>query len=269
MFDPVRRASFDAVADLYAEARPGYPEVLIEDIVALAGAGEDSRLLEIGCGPATATLPLARHGCAIPCIELGPTLAQRAWARLAGFPRVKIVNADFEKAELPEQAFDLTVSGSAFHWLNPETALPKIAGALRQRGSLALFWNHQWYPDTPMGRALQKAYRTAPTISRGDNFDVPGQPPRFEAKLAKRRASIDACGFFEPVETRHYPWSASYDTESYLKLMQTYSDHATLPDDVRARLLDAVRKAIDAHGGTVEREYVSSLLFTSKRSTVS
>jgi len=219
-------------------------------------------LLETGCGPGTATLPFAGRGCSMRCIELGASLAGLARARLAEFPRIEIVHADFEEVSLPEGAFDLALSGSAFHWLNPGTALPRIAGALRTPGALAVFWNHQWRPETPMGRALQAVYRTVPTLSRHDHFDVPGQPARYQTRLAKRRAGIEASGLFDPVETREYPWTESYDADAYLKLMQTYSDRATLAPDQRARLLDAVREAIEANGGTVERQYVSSLLFT-------
>ena len=47
----------------------------------------------------------------------------------------------FEEWRLQEAAFDLAVSATAFHWVDPEVAYPRVAGALRPTGSLALFWN--------------------------------------------------------------------------------------------------------------------------------
>ena len=47
--DRSKRVIFDEVADLYDEARPGYPDVLIEDIVNLSGIAPDGRILELPC----------------------------------------------------------------------------------------------------------------------------------------------------------------------------------------------------------------------------
>jgi ubiquinone/menaquinone biosynthesis C-methylase UbiE len=44
------RAIFDEAALLYDEVRPGYPEELFDDIVALSGIPSGGRILEIGCG---------------------------------------------------------------------------------------------------------------------------------------------------------------------------------------------------------------------------
>ncbi len=70
-----RRATFDRAAELYERARPGYPDELIDDVVALAGLRPRSRVVEIGCGTGKATLPLAEGGLRITCVELGASLA--------------------------------------------------------------------------------------------------------------------------------------------------------------------------------------------------
>src|SRR5262249_40618714 len=46
----LRRATFDEVAELYARARPRYPEFVIDDAVELGGLVPGSRIVEIGCG---------------------------------------------------------------------------------------------------------------------------------------------------------------------------------------------------------------------------
>lgn len=56
-----RRASFDADAHAYDDARPGYPDPLFDDMVALAGVPEHGSVLEIGSGTGKATLPLAQR----------------------------------------------------------------------------------------------------------------------------------------------------------------------------------------------------------------
>ena len=48
--DPIRRDSFDSVAEAYDRGRPSYPEPLVDDLITLANIGEGSTVLEIGPG---------------------------------------------------------------------------------------------------------------------------------------------------------------------------------------------------------------------------
>ena len=71
MTDSERRHLFNQVAELYDSARPGYPGALFDDILSYANLPQNARILEVGCGTGQATLPLARRGYAIDCIEPG------------------------------------------------------------------------------------------------------------------------------------------------------------------------------------------------------
>jgi ubiquinone/menaquinone biosynthesis C-methylase UbiE len=54
-----QRETFDAIADLYGRARPGYPDALVDDVVAFAGLKTGDVILEIGCGAGQATAGFA------------------------------------------------------------------------------------------------------------------------------------------------------------------------------------------------------------------
>jgi hypothetical protein len=56
------------------------------------------------------------------------------------------------------------------------------------------------------------------------------------------------------------PWVRRYASDEYAELIDTHSDHRTLDDDVRAALLDAVRAAIDGHGGAIDYPYDTQLV---------
>ena len=91
------RRTFDAVAEEYQGARPEYPDALYEALIGLTGVVADrDELCEVGCASGKATLPLARRGFAISCVELGGALAAEARRNLAGFGRVRVDHADFE-----------------------------------------------------------------------------------------------------------------------------------------------------------------------------
>src|SRR5215217_7730278 len=128
------RTTFDRAASLYDEVRPGYPDDLFDDIVSLSGIQPGGRILEIGCGTGQATVPFARRGYRILCIELGENMATVARRNLEGYPQAEVRTGAFEEWPLQEGAFDLTISATAFHWLDPGIAYPKAAGT-RARSS--------------------------------------------------------------------------------------------------------------------------------------
>ena len=74
---------------LYDEVRPGYPEELFDDVVSLSGIPAGGRILEIGCGTGQATVPFARRGYRILCVELGENLAAVARRNLEAIPAAR------------------------------------------------------------------------------------------------------------------------------------------------------------------------------------
>ena len=91
------RTTFDEAALLYDEVRPGYPYALFADVVSLSGIPSGGRILEIRCGTGQATVPFARRGYRILCVELGENLAAVARRNLASYPRAEVQTEDFEE----------------------------------------------------------------------------------------------------------------------------------------------------------------------------
>ena len=155
-------------------------------------------MLEIGCGTGQATVSLARRGYRVLCVELGENLAAVARRNLASYPRAEVLTADFEDVSLPEGAFDLAISATAFHWLDPAVAYPKVARALRPGGVIALFWNEHVHSDAS-GRffeAAQEVYeREAPEIVKPDDHKGLPRPE----DLLDRSEGIEASGLFAGV----------------------------------------------------------------------
>src|SRR5688572_25498368 len=134
------RTTFDSAADLYQRARPEYPEALYDPLVAAAGLSAGDRLLEIGCATGTATLPLARRGFRISCVELGPALASAARRNLADFPEVEVIEGAFETFVPPTaDPFELVFAATAWHWLDPAIRFRRAWELLGTGGHLA-FW---------------------------------------------------------------------------------------------------------------------------------
>lgn len=249
------RKTFGEAAELYDRARPGYPPELLEDLAQLAGLAPGARVLEIGCGTGQATMPLAERGYAIVAVELSAALAAVARRKLARFPAVEIVVSAFEDWPLPVELFDVVVSATAFHWIDPEVRMDKAADALRPGGKLAVVETHhvaggdaafftdaqacyeRWDPATPAGFRLPQADEVPATSE-----ELEGSP-RFEAGVSRR-----------------YEWEQRYSTAEYLELLLTYSGHRALEAGARRGLLDCISGLIDSRdGGSVAKRYLTVL----------
>lgn len=155
---PALRATFDAVAALYDEVRPGYADVIIAAIIERSGLPAAGRILEIGCGSGQITRPLAARGYAILALELGPALAALAAEHLRPYPHARVLNVAFEDWPVERGAFDLALSAQAFHWIAPEPGLARAAEALRPQGAIALVWHLDRSEHTEFYRATRPIY---------------------------------------------------------------------------------------------------------------
>ncbi len=247
---------FDGVAERYDTFRPGYPEELIDAIVATVGLAAGARILEIGCGTGKATALFARRGYSILCVEPGRNLAAVAVRNLKGYP-VEFEIARFEEWNERVNEFDLAISAQAFHWVPKEIGYAKIARALRPDGWLALFWNRYPSDQGAIFEELEQVYRA---------HDPALSPPMgpVEEQIQATRNEVAASHQFGDVQVKTFAWSARYSTQAYLGLLGTYSDHLRLEQAERGRLFTAIAKVIDRHGGYIDKPYLTVLYLAKK-----
>jgi SAM-dependent methyltransferase len=249
------RELFDEDAELYDRARPGYPPEMFDDLAELAGLGPGPRILEIACGTGQATVPLARRGCRITAVELGPSMAAVARRKLTPFPEVEVVTSAFEDWPLPQEPFDAAFCATAFHWLDPAVRVTKSADALRPGGALATVTTHHVAGGSEAFFAeVQECY---------EHFD-PATPPglrlRPAADIPRDSDEIDRSGRFGPAVFRRYERELTYTTRQYLDVLLTYSGHRALPADAREGLLGCIGELADTrHGGRVTKRYLTEL----------
>lgn len=254
-YDINRRTTFDRVAQRYEKARPGYPEPLFDEIIALSGIPDDGRILEVGCGTGKATRSFARRGYAMHCLELGANMAALAAHNCEPYPEVQIEVTSFEDWPLEKAAFDLVFAAQAFHWIPQEIAYSKSAAALKPGGTLALFWNLYPPMESSLRRELDAIYqRNVPELSSRATARTPA------VMIEEIVNDFDDSGYFDPAVVEQFPWSATYSADRYVDLLSTYSDHISLPESTRQALLTDIRALIDANGGEIERPYLAVLI---------
>ena len=256
------RAIFDQAALDYDAVRPGYPEELIEDVISISSIPEGGRLLEIGCGTGQATLPFAKRGYSILCLDIGKELAAIAAQKCRPYPQVKIEIASFEEWEAEGNTFDLVMSATAFHWIPPEIGYPKSAKVLKDMGSIAIFSNSHPTPYTGFFKSGHKVYQKI--VPEWKN---PSDAPPMEESINSKETYINSMGFFERVQVRTYAWTRGFTTADYIKLLNTFSDHRSLEEGRRSRLFNEIAELIETEfEGIVNRPYFSLLFIARKKS---
>jgi SAM-dependent methyltransferase len=108
------RTAFGGNPQAYDAARADYPARLFKLIRARCAIGPMTRAFEIGPGTGKATRPMLDLG-------LGSLIGVEPDARLAAYlrkeladPRLRLVEATFEAADLPEGGFDLGYAATSF-----------------------------------------------------------------------------------------------------------------------------------------------------------
>ena len=62
-----------------------------------------------------------------------------------------------------------------------------------------------------------------------------------------------------------FSWTRTHDTAGWLALLQTHSDHQTLPPQRRERLLAEIGDAVDSVGGSFDMPYEAVLVSARRR----
>ncbi len=256
------RATFDATARDYQQARPEYPDELYDSLIRQSGIRPGDRLLEVGCATGKATRPLARRGFLVTCVEIGPALAAAARRELAPFTGVDIVHADFETwPPQPARSFDLVFAATAWHWLDPEVKYRRAWQRLRPAGRLAVWDAVHVGPagGDPFFGEIQQVYDAI-----GEGLPPGTGLPRPE-ELPGQAAEIAASGLFGAVTSRLFDWEVVYGAEEYIRLLDTFSGHIAMAGWQRDRLYGEIRRRLAARPGGRLRRHWGAVLNVARR----
>ena len=119
---PDLKTTFNTVASLYDEVRPGYPDELVRDVLDLSGMDRSGKILEVGCGTGQASRLFASLGCEMTCLDIGENLIKVARARLNNYKNVRFVLCPFEDWDSASK-FDLVISATAFRWVRSKSQI--------------------------------------------------------------------------------------------------------------------------------------------------
>ncbi|MEU5846773.1 class I SAM-dependent methyltransferase [Saccharopolyspora shandongensis] len=242
--------SFGVDAKRYDQARPHYPDALVERIVA-ASPGPD--VLDVGCGTGIEARQFQAAGCAV--LGVDPDARMAEFARRTG---VEVEVATFEAWDPAGRTFDAVVAGQAWHWVDPVAGAAKAARVLRPGGRLAVF-AHVFEPPPPVAEAFAAAYQRVAPDSPLALHARSAKPAKdaYQTMFATAFDGIRQSGEFGEPDQWRFDWEQRYTREEWLNLLPTTGALTRLPPDQLAEVLNAVGTAIDEIGGGFTMEYTT------------
>ena len=247
-----RQTVFGEVADEYDRIRPGYPEQLVDDVLAAAGPGP---VLEVGAGTGKATGAFARRGIDLTCIE--PDARMAAVLR-RNVPDVTVVVSPFEQWR-PDRGYGLLYSAQAWHWVDQDRRADLAWAALAPGGVFAPFWNVFLVADPGLHAALARVdarhgldAHTAHRNLAGERVDL--------GDFLDDWPQLDLTGDrFTDRQSRRYESTLSYSSAGYRQYLLSTSMYRLLDPAAAAAVLDDTVAVIDEHGGSIEFQVSTDL----------
>lgn len=229
-----RGSRFGEVADVYDDARPGYPPQVAASIRSYA-RGPLTTIAEIGAGTGHGTEVLTGLGAPITCVEPDPRMAAVLAAR---HPQVTVVVAPFEGWSPPPGGVSLLACAMAWHWLDPDTRARRAFDALAPGGTLAVFGHRYAYADPAHDAAIGAAFRSVDS-----GVETAPRPDTWA------RDDVAATGLFSDVTLVSAARQVPMTTAAYLRLVRTFGPfRARSPRDQQA-VLDALAATLGGLGG--------------------
>lgn len=236
-----RGLTFGSVAEAYERYRLGYPDELVDRVLAHARRPVRTAV-EIGAGTGKATRVFAAAGIAVTALEPDADMLAQLTANVRG--QVTPVLSTFEEADLSGPV-DLVYAAAALHWTDPATRWERIARVLSSGGVVASFGGPRHIADPELRervRQLREPYVPEDDVHsplRGRD-DGPAPDGQLQWPGTDMRDSPCLTDVVQVVLDRRLHLSA----EHLIGHLATVSAYLLLDADARAEVLARIRSVL-------------------------
>jgi SAM-dependent methyltransferase len=230
-----RALSFGTAAAAYEHFRLGYPDDVVDLVLAYAGRPLQTAL-EIGAGTGKATRLFAARGIAVTATD--PDAAMLAELSKHVPRTVTTVCTAFE--ELPSgPTYDCVFAAAALHWTEPERRWERVAALLSPGGVFASFGGPAQLAD-PALRDVEHAARSI----FGETVD----PVVLDAAVGREMhwpgTELEKCEWFDDVEQHIIARRATVTAHEYVGQLSTLSSYLILSSADRPALAERLLAAL-------------------------
>lgn len=213
-----RSLSFGSAAAAYERGRPSYPPEAIDWLLPVGAR----QVLDLGAGTGKLTTRLVERGLDVVAVDPIPDMLEVLSASL---PETRALLGTAEEIPLEDNSVDVVLVAQAWHWVDPERAIPEVARVLRPGGRLGLVWNTR---DERLGWVRELGQIIG---SDGDGGRTQVTLPEPFADLAHHRVE----------------WTSYLTPQALIDLVASRSYCITSPTEVRTQTLEQVRRLLATH----------------------
>ena len=194
-------------SDDYATHRPGPPDSFYERLDRIA-AIDGARALDLGTGPGTVALELARRGADVVGIDVAPEQISSARQvaeelELGGRTRFEVATA--EDTGLETDTFGLVTACQCWHWFDGDAALAEARRVLRPGGVLAIVAYSYLAEHSPLASETEELI-----LELNPSWNMAGWTGVFPAWMDQVKNAglelIEAFGYDHPQPFSHDRW---------------------------------------------------------------
>lgn len=134
---------FTGKADLYAKARPDYPESLINYLVKKLNFNGSTVIADIGSGTGKLSVEFLKRNYKCFCVEPNEDMRNMAENLLAEYNGFYSVNGTEANTTLKSNSVDIVTVAQAFHWFDADKFKIECKRILKPNGYVVLIYNHR------------------------------------------------------------------------------------------------------------------------------
>jgi SAM-dependent methyltransferase len=235
-----RRLSFGSVAPDYDRYRPAPPPQTLDWLI----PPDATAVLDLAAGTGAVTRLLIGRAARVVAVE--PDERMRA-VLAARCPEAEVLEGRGEDIPLTDASVDAVVIASAWHWLDPERAVPEIARVLRPGGKLGVIRVSRdsrvaWVAEF---NALMREARGADRAPDAPTTDAPTTDGPRKDRRRRREVTFPPGSPMSSVEEHTVEYTLPMTKDDLFGLLGTYSGVITLDPAKRADLSRRAREFLD------------------------
>lgn len=219
MDEKATTSPFEGTAAYYDQFRAPYAPEALDYLVATFGLDNGARVLDLGCGPGTISIPLSWSVSEVVAIDRDVAMLAegRRLAAEAERSNIRWICSGAEEISESLGKFRLATIGQAFHWMDRDLVLRRLSTIIDDGGGLALV--------NPGKRRPQESWEEVANQVVARFLGPRGRHPMTNAE-PEHEPSLQRSKCFSAFTAREFPGDITRDVASILGYLYSASGSA-------------------------------------------
>jgi ubiquinone/menaquinone biosynthesis C-methylase UbiE len=245
---------FADTAQYYDRFRAPYPQAAIDFVVKAYDLGEGRRALDLGCGPGTIAIPLSCTVAEVVAVDPDADMVAegRRLAASRGRQNIQWLQSRAEDISPELGPFRVTTIGQAFHWMDRDEVLRKLAILTAEEGGLALV--------NPGKRRPQESWQPVANQIVAEFLGPRTRHPKSNPQEPEHEPALCRSEYFSQFRTHEFPSTITRDVNSIIGCVYSTSNSARslFGDDTKAFEAELSRALLNLNPSGVFNEHVET-----------